>query len=120
MKRIWYAVAFLLISIGICIGEQVFVKNVSQTLNNDIYKIECEINAEQNTDESIDKINADYEKFESKLEVICDNSQTIELKTNFIELKNLDDAEKIKALAEARALVETMYKNQKLSLTNIL
>lgn len=120
MKRIWYAITFLLISISVCIGEQVYIENVNNVLNNDISEIEYSINNEQDAQESIKKLNNDYEKIESKLEVLCDNSQTIELKTNFVELENLDNTQKIKALAEARALVNTIYENQKLSLTNIL
>lgn len=122
MKRIWIAIIFLLISITLCVYEQNILSEFEYQLNCDITNIEncLYVNNENEISIKTKELITDYNKYEKAIKILCDGDNPQTLKMKIFELENHDLDEKNKALKEMRALIETIYDNQKLSLSNIL
>jgi hypothetical protein len=106
MKRLWIAITFLAIAVGLCTSEQIFIKNVYNTINQYVDSADVE-----GLQEYWDKNNNLIFSF-SEHSVLDDLSQKIE------EL-NPNDEEIKSALTEVRALNKVYYENQRISLSNI-
>lgn len=122
MKRIWFAVIFLVIAGILCVSEQYYVKNVYHDLT---LKIETAQNyAEKENKEqlnnSINEIKKYWDKNNELLCTIADHGVLDDLGTEINSL-NADDPEEAKnSLKTSKALTKIFYENQRTSFANIL
>lgn len=105
MKRIWIAIAFLTLSIGICITEQVYI----HTTYNEI----CEYIDKKDTDGLYNY----WSEKNDTLYAFADHKILDSLSDSINTLK--DTNEKEKALIEIKAKAKTYYENQRITFSNI-
>lgn len=118
MKRIWFAIFFIVLCAGICVGEQVYVKNVYEHLNDEISKA----SEYEDFNDLVDSIKDIKEYWNAKNDLLFIISEHAILNDLSTKINSLDPKNKeIKsALAEAKALNYAFYENRKLKLSNIL
>ncbi len=105
MKRIWIAIAFLTLAIGICTTEQIYLEKTYTTIN-------------QFVDEGkSDEIVQYWKKRNDILYAFSDHKVLDNLSEAINELDHTDD--KKKALTEVRAISKTFYENQRINFSNI-
>ncbi len=117
MKRIWFAVIFLVLSISLCIGEQVYVKNVYEELDNKISIAQSHTNDSQ-LNNSIQDIKDYWTKYNDILFALSYQSNLDDLSVAVKTLDPDDDDINIKLL-EVKAYSVVFYENQRLSPENI-
>lgn len=113
MKRVWFALAFLLICTSACIGEQIYINEFHKELNTIIVKAEKE-----RTEENIKAVQKYYKKSSKLLTAICDTERLDELNQS---IKYLDENDKDigSALATARTISDSIYESQVISASNV-
>jgi len=119
MKRVWFAVAFIFLCIGLCMFEQIYVSNSCTELVSMIeqaQKYEKEKD-KSNLNKEIKRIQ-DYWKRKNDILFIFSEHQTLdELALN---IRTLKEAHNMKsALAETKTLVIIYYENEKIALSNV-
>lgn len=117
MKRIWFATIFLLLCIGLCTGEQLYVRKVYSDINSEISKIEKTESTAARA-ECVDKIKKYWDKNNNLLFAIADHGVLDDLST---AIRSLDaqDEELNKDLTEVRSITKVFYENQKITFANI-
>lgn len=105
MRRIWFAIVFLALSVGLCITEQIYLQST--------YKAICSF-----VDNEDAKAIVEYwDKRNDILYAFSDHKALDNLSEAIHELEDNDD-KKI-ALNEIRAISKTYYENQRITLSNI-
>lgn len=117
MKRIWFAVIFMLIASSLCVGEQMYVKKVYNDLNNEISKAE-EYNDFDDVLQAIKNIQKYWSDNNDLLFTIADHDVLDDLGTAIRSL-DADDEDLKGTLKEIRALNSVFYENQKVTFANI-
>lgn len=117
MKRVWFAAVFIAISISLCIGEQMYVEQVYNGLNNEISKAEqCE--SYEDLEAAISGIQTYWKKNNDLLFTIADHGVLDELGTGIRSLDAYDDDIE-GTLSELKAVNKVFYENQKITMANI-
>ena len=120
MKRIWFAVVFLLIAAAVCTYEQIYVKNICAELTAQIEEAKAlaESGNEKELESKINSIKSNWEKNNSRLFAFSEHAALDNLASSIRSLHA--DSEDIKdALEETRALTIVFYENQKVTLANV-
>lgn len=113
MKRVWFAIAFILICTASCFGEQIYINEFHKELNERIVQAEEEPNKE-----SIKAVQEYYKKGSKILNAICDTERLDEL-NQAIKYLSIDDKEIGSALATARTINDSIFESQLVSASNI-
>lgn len=122
MKRLWFSVIFLSLSVAFCIYEQTMVKNEYNDIMNTIdYAIASDSLAEKA--EYCDIITEKWDKYFFKSSLMLDHSILESADISVGTLNNLaqidmDDTDE--ALIEAKSEIEQVYEHTRISLPNIL
>lgn len=122
MKRIWFSIVFLTIIIALCVFEQIYVKNVTENIYQQIEAIQTTSQSNDNQNQIKGKIEAlqkYWGKHEKWLLVMCSHDIIYDLTTTLHQIQYRDENEIKNALAEAKALTVNIYDNQKFSLSNL-
>ncbi|PWL89043.1 MAG: hypothetical protein DBY14_01060 [Escherichia coli] len=125
MKRIWYAVAFLILTLSLCTYEQIFLNNSCQKVISSSYEIEKEIekNDFKEAEELCVKAEKNWEKSYDILSMMIDhdilNNEKLGFKVLFDTIKNNDTEESLEALREIRSNAELIVSSCEISLSNI-
>ncbi len=125
MKRIWYAVAFLILTLSLCTYEQIFLNNSCQKVISSSYEIEKEIekNDFKEAEELCVKTEKNWEKSYDILSMMIDhdilNNEKLGFKVLFDTIKNNDTEESLEALREIRSNAELIVSSCEISLSNI-
>lgn len=113
MKRIWFAIIFLSITISCCICEQIMVDNFHHELNKKI------TTAEKNpTADNIKDIKKYWSNKRIIMNALSDSTKLNDLNRAIIFLST-DDENIGASLADARAICDSYYEAQQISLSNI-
>lgn len=120
MKRIWFAIVFLLISIVLCTGEQYYTKKVHNSIGT---KVEQAIDSLNNNDKagleaSIKNIKACWKNYNSILFSVSDHGVLDDLGAE-IRAIDIEDEDIASELSQIKALNEVFYENQRISLANV-
>ena len=119
MKRIWISVTFISIIIGLCVYEQIYVKNVADEMHNRIEAIQKADHINIELKDDIDSLQRYWDKKHMVLLLTCDHNTIDEIEVAVYELEYKDDNEIKNALADAKALTKNLYDNEKLSFGNV-
>ena len=119
MKRIWFSVTFISIIIGLCVYEQIYVKNVADEMHNRIEAIQKADHINIELKDDIDSLQRYWDKKHMVLLLTCDHNNIDEIEVALYELEYKDDNEIKNALADAKALTKNLYDNEKLSFGNV-
>lgn len=125
MKRIWYAVAFLILTLSLCTYEQIFLNNSCQKVISSSYEIEKEIekNDFKEAEELCVKTEKNWEKSYDILSMMIDhdilNNEKLGFKVLFDTIKNNDTEESLEALREIRSNAELIVSLCEISFSNI-
>ncbi len=104
MKRIWYAVAFLILTLSLCTYEQIFLNNSCQKAISYSYEIEKEVekNDFKKAEELCVKAEENWKKSYDILSMMIDhnilNNEKLGFKVLFDTIKNNDTEESLEAL----------------------
>lgn len=122
MKRIWFAVAFIVISFAACIFEQIYIDNVFDIIavKLDSAQEYAEDKDTKNMKKEIDELTSYWEKCHVVLCSISEHNDIDELSTTIKSLNTKNGDEIKNALDETKARIDIYYENQKLSFANIL
>ena len=113
MKRIWFAIIFISICLSLCVGEQVYIKNVHNELNKRIAAAEAAPNA--------DNIAAikNYYKGEGKLLTTIYNAEDLIELNKAIDCLDNEDYDISASLTEVKSISDRIYESQIISPSNI-
>lgn len=117
MKRIWFAIIFLALCIGLCIGEQIYVKQVFYDLDEKI-SIAQQYSNKDELKNSLKEISDYWTKYNDILFALSYQSNLDDLSVAINSLNYNDDDIDTKLL-ELKAYSKVFYENQKLSPENI-
>ena len=119
MKRVWFAIVFVVLCIGLCVFQQGYVKQCCGELGS---MLELAQKYEENGEEAalkeqINKIQKYWIKRNDFLFIFSEHGTLDELAFN---IRSLDKAHNMKsALAETKTLVIIYYENERITLANI-
>ena len=120
MNRVWIAVVFIAVCIGLCVFEQNYVCKSCDKMLSMINQAQEYENAEQS--EKSDKKIAELQKYWLKrndvLFIFSEHDGLDELAESIRTLNMTDD--KKSALAKTKALVKIYYENERIALSNVL
>lgn len=125
MKRIWYAVAFLILTLTLCTYEQIFLNNSCQKAISYSYEIEKEIekNNFKEAEELCVKAEENWKKSYDILSMMIDHNilsnENLGYKVLFDTIKNNDTEESLEALREIRSNAELIVSLCEISFSNI-
>lgn len=117
MKRIWIAVVFLCVSIGLCTFEQLYVQKVFNDLNGIIAQAE-EYESDEELSASVKEIRRYWDKHNDWLFALTDSDTVNELGQAIIKLDPKDEDFR-KSLAELKTANRFFYRNQRITFANI-
>ncbi len=122
MKRIWFAVIFLVLAVIICVSEQYYVKNVyiDLTLKIETAQDYAENNNKEKLNNSISEIKRYWDNNNELLCTIADHGVLDDLGAEINALNADDPEETNNSLETTRALTKIFYENQRISFANIL
>ncbi len=122
MKRIWFAVAFLIVSFAACLFEQIYIDKVFDniTVKLDSAQEYAEAKDTKNMKKEIDELTSYWEKSHIVLCSIGEHNDIDELSTEIKSLNTKSEDEIKNALDETKARIDIYYENQKLTFANIL
>lgn len=107
MKRIWIAIALLVMAIGICVYEQIEIREFYDTMEALI----------QNEEPS--QIQEYWREQNDRIYIFSSHDMLDEISHSIEQLPDEKNDETKNALNEIRAFVKAYYENQKISLSNI-
>ncbi len=117
MKRLWFAVIFLLICAALCIAEQYYINNFYNEMNE---KIDTALVFEKKDDERLTDAVNDIQEY------LNENNDLIFMLTNHVVLNELSTAVRSVNAAGTeddlmliRSWLKVFYENQKITLSNI-
>jgi hypothetical protein len=113
LKRIRIAIILLVALLGICIGEQIYIKNFYVKLNDMV-----EIVLNSNDEKAINSINEYWQDNNDILYSIANHGSLDDLGESIKLLKKEDDKEI--AVEEVKSALDNFYKNNNISISNIL
>lgn len=118
MKRIWFAIIFLAITIGFCVGEQIYVKKVYDDLNRQI----SEATEYEDFEDLVNSIVNMQMYWQKHNDILFSISYQDNLDDLSIAIKTLDpqDDDIYLKLQEVKACNFVFYENQRLSIANVL
>ena len=120
MKRVWFAVLFIVLCVGLAAYEQVYVRNCCErmiSILGEAQQFEKEKNSELR-DKKIDELQKYWKKHNDFLFVFSESGGLDDLAGH---IRSLKEAHNMKsALAETKALVKIYYENEKVSFSNVL
>ena len=120
MKRVWFAVIFIVLSIGLCVYEQYYVKSSCDNMIAIIDEAQEFEKAKdkENRDKKIDEIQSYWKKCNDFLFAFSEHGGLDDLAEH---IRSLKEAHNMKsALAETKALLKIYSENEKISFSNIL
>ncbi len=117
MKRIWIAVAFLCISIGLCTVEQMYVQKVYNDLNSIIAQAE-EYENYKELSSSVNEIKRYWDKHNDLLFALTDSDTVNELGQAITKL-DAENEDFNESLAELKTVNRFFYRNQRITFANI-
>lgn len=120
MKRIWFAIIFLIVSVALCTGEQYYVKKVHNNIDT---KVEQAIQQLENKDKqqlksSVKGIKEYWERYNNLLFSLSDHGVLDDLGAQ-IRTIDAEDEDIAGELSEIKALNEVFYENQRISAANV-
>ena len=117
MKRVWIAVAFLCLSIGLCTIEQLYIKMVFDDLSSIIAQMQ-EYESYEELSASVTEIRQYWDKHNDVLFALTDSDTVNELGQAIINLdpKSEDFNE---SLSELKTVNRFFYRNQRITPANI-
>ena len=119
MKRVWFAVLFIVLCLGLCVLEQIYVNNsckelISMIEQAQIYEKEKN---KQGLDAEIEEIQSYWKRKNDILFIFSEHETLDELALN---IRSLKEAHNMKsALAETKTLVMIYYENERIALSNV-
>ncbi len=121
MKRTWFAIIFLLVAAGMCVGEQVYLKSFERELNEKISAAQTAL--EQNDTSAYEAyasdIKATWVKKNDLLYATCEHAALDSIAVK-IRAMPYTAGEEEQELQELRALLYAFFANEKASVANIL
>ena len=120
MKRIWFALVFVVLCASFCVFEQAYVKDCCDNMTailTQAQKYEKE-NNKTLRNEKIEELQNYWQKKNDFLFAFSEHGGLDELAENIRSLKMAHNMKS--ALAETKALVGIYYENEKLSFSNVL
>ena len=120
MKRVWFAVAFLALCIGLCVFEQNYVGKCCEDMISIINQAIVYENADESDkcDAKIDELQKYWIEKNDVLFIFSEHDGLDELAESIRTLNMTDD--KNSALAKTKALVKIYYENERMALSNVL
>ena len=119
MKRIWFAILFIILCAGLCAYEQVYIKTTSTELISMLEQAQ-EYDKKDNSEKRDEKIKEIQKYWEEKNDFLFTFSEHETLDELALNIRSLKEAHNTKsALAETKALVIIFYEDQKISPANI-
>lgn len=117
MKRIWFAILFLALSVGLCVGEQMYSKKVY----NDINSIIAEYDENGNNEDKSRTVNRikDYWDKHNDLLFTIEESEALNELGQAISGLDPDDKDIPKSLNEIKTINKFFYENQRITAANI-
>ena len=120
MKRVWFAVVFIALCIGLSVYEQCYVKTSCENMImilEQAQRFEKEKN-ENGRNQKIEELQSYWKKRNDFLFAFSEHGGLDELAEN---IRSLKEAHNMKsALAETKALVKIYYENERISFSNVL
>ena len=119
MKRVWFAVVFILLCSALCIYQQGYVKRCCGEL---IYMLEQaqELEEAKKDDELILKIDEIQKYWKQKNDFLFVFSEHSDIDEIALYIRSLKEAHNMKsALSETKTLVIIYYENERITLANI-
>lgn len=107
MKRIWIAVALLIISAGLCTYEQIYIEDFCDKV---VYMTEHE---------DADGIKEMWKKKNDVIYIFSEHDMVDDLAVSIEQLDSKSGEKQKEALAEIRALTYAYHENQRITLSNI-
>ncbi len=120
MKRVWFAVAFILLSAGLCIYQQCYVKTSCEKMFVILEEAQKFENAKDkdNRNKKIEELQRYWSARNNFLFAFSEHSTLDELAKN---IRSLKAAHSMKSsLEETKVLVLIFYENERISFSNIL
>ncbi|MBQ9531117.1 MAG: DUF4363 family protein [Eubacterium sp.] len=120
MKRVWFAVVFILLSAGLCIYEQYYVKTSCENMIQILEQAQEfeEAKDSENRNKKIDELQSYWKSRNDFLFAFSEHSTLDELAQY---IRSLKAAHSMKSsLEETKALVLVFYEDARISFSNIL
>ncbi len=120
MKRLWFAVAFLIIAAGLCVGEQCFIKNFHSEMEQKITAAQSAAE-EGNTEKLKQKTDEMKMYWDKNNNLICTITNHGVPNDFGSKIKSVDaDSDGVEeALAEVYGWNNVLYENQKITFANV-
>lgn len=113
MKRIWFAIVFIVLCVGICIFDQVSVKTTHDELEKRINIAQIDSN-----ERNINEIISYYASREKLLFALCESNSVTDMSNTIYALSpELDNTSE--HLLEIEAVNDSFYDAEKITLQNI-
>ena len=119
MKRVWFAIVFILLSAGLCIFQQGYVKQSCSELVLMIEQAQEYEKAKdkENLTKKIDEIQKYWKRKNDLLFIFSEHEDIDALALN---IRSLKEAHNMKsALSETKTLVIIYYENERVTLANV-
>ena len=120
MKRVWFAVIFILLCAGLCVYEQCYVKNCCENMVAILEEAQEFEKAKdkENRDKKIDELQKYWQEKNDFLFAFSEHSTLDDLAKNIRSLKAAHSMKS--ALEETKALVRIFYEDERISFSNVL
>lgn len=120
MKRIWFAIVFLLLSVILCTGEQYYVKKVHSNIDTRVEEAIESLNSKNKSqlNYSIKEIKEYWNKSNNILFCISDHGVLDDLGAQ-IRAVDASDEDVAGELSQIKALNEVFYENQRVTPANV-
>ena len=121
MKRIWFAVVFILIALALCISEQVFVTEVYGHLSTAVDSAQqyAERGDTENAEKEIQIIRNDWNRYNNLICALTNHNVPDELGSKIRSLSTTNQ-EYPSLLSDIDSLLYIYYEEQQISFANIL
>ena len=120
MKRLWFAVAFLILAAVLCVSEQYYIKDFYQEIDKKITAAEMAAveGDKEKLDKDIGKLKKYWKKNNNLIFILAEHDVPNEL-GECIRAINPEEEDILSSLAEIRALNEVFFENQKITFANV-
>ena len=117
MKRVWFAVAFLALSLSICIAEQHFINDFYNNMCKNIdTAIEYNLSGDERLGEAVDDLKDYWEKHNDLIFTMTNHGVLDELSAE-IQALNTDKIDN--ELYRVKGTLNVFYENQRITFANV-
>ncbi|MBE6719904.1 MAG: DUF4363 family protein [Ruminococcaceae bacterium] len=121
MKRLWFAIVFLVLAAVLCTGEQMYICDVYTQMNEKINAAETAL-TKNDKKEYIKKTDEIAELWDSKNDLLYAVSEHGVLDTLAVQIRSMPygEGDETKELHSLKAQLFAYYENERISLSNLL